>query len=120
MLVQLYSSPKGRCSRQFYWLFGVAPFAAVALVVGLLADPWQAGISALAGLTIFFALPMLMEQFKRWHDIGRSGWWILLNFIPYVAVIVPVVIGFIPGTVGPNDYGADPLRIDKPVPVASN
>ena len=42
---------------------------------------------------------------KRWHDMNRSGWYSLLLFVPFVNIIVGLVMLFVPGTDGPNDYG---------------
>ncbi|MFT6862889.1 MAG: uncharacterized membrane protein YhaH (DUF805 family), partial [Akkermansiaceae bacterium] len=52
----------------------------------------------------------LALQGKRWHDRGKSGWMILVNFIPLVGGIWALVeCGFLSGTPGPNQYGPDPL-----------
>ena len=49
-------------------------------------------------------------QVKRWHDRGKSGWWVLIALIPLVGPIWAIIeTGFLPGTSGPNEYGPDPL-----------
>jgi len=53
---------------------------------------------------IFFSLAI---QVKRWHDRGKSGWWVLTNLIPVPWALIEN--GFLEGTVGPNKYGPDPL-----------
>ena len=46
---------------------------------------------------------------KRWHDRDKSGWWVLINLIPLIGWIWSFVeVGCLRGTVGPNQYGADP------------
>ena len=42
---------------------------------------------------------------RRLHDIDRSGWWLLIGFIPFVGGIVLLVFSLLPGTRGPNRFG---------------
>ncbi len=45
---------------------------------------------------------------KRLHDLDRSGWWVLVGFVPYGGPLAKVVIlGCLPGTKGANRFGAD-------------
>jgi len=53
--------------------------------------------------------PTLAVSIKRWHDRGRTGWWVLVMLVPVVGWLVALVAnGFLPGTPGPNRYGAAP------------
>lgn len=46
---------------------------------------------------------------KRWHDRGKSGWWTLIAFVPYIGGIWQFIeCGCLRGTQGPNQYGEDP------------
>ena len=52
----------------------------------------------------------IMLHIKRCHDRGKSGWWCLLLLVPFVGLIWAIIdLGILPGTVGPNEYGPDPL-----------
>lgn len=42
---------------------------------------------------------------QRLHDIGWSGWLYLLNFVPFVGSVFPLLMMVVPGTQGPNRYG---------------
>jgi len=73
-------------------------------------------IGAVVGARLFgeiiglgLLLPIIAVSVRRLHDIGRSGWWMLLNFVPLIGWIVLLVWACRRGTVGPNQYGADPL-----------
>jgi uncharacterized membrane protein YhaH (DUF805 family) len=45
-------------------------------------------------------------QVKRWHDLDKSGWMVLVNFIPLIGMLYSLLtLGFQPGTAGPNKYG---------------
>jgi uncharacterized membrane protein YhaH (DUF805 family) len=56
-------------------------------------------------------------QIRRWHDMGHSGWLVLLAFVPFANLVIFVFMFFVPGTVGPNQYGEaysgplSPLRV---------
>ncbi|MFN8547772.1 MAG: DUF805 domain-containing protein [Candidatus Eisenbacteria bacterium] len=45
---------------------------------------------------------------RRCHDRGRSGWFLLLKFVPFAGIWVLLEICALGGTVGPNKYGPDP------------
>jgi uncharacterized membrane protein YhaH (DUF805 family) len=47
---------------------------------------------------------------KRLHDRGRSGWFLLVSFIPILGLWVFVEAGFLSGEHGANKYGADPRQ----------
>lgn len=58
-------------------------------------------IGVLASIPISIAI-----QIKRWHDLDQSGWLTLLGLVPFVGFITSVILLVMPGTSGPNKYGA--------------
>lgn len=100
---------QGRISRQPFWMYILAVIAATILtgiVDGVL------GTKGVFGLILNLALiyPGICVQIKRWHDRGKSGWWVLINLIPVIGWIWALVeCGFMAGTPGSNPYGEDPL-----------
>lgn len=67
-------------------------------------------LAGLGVVYILFGWMGLALQVKRWHDRAKSGWMVLVNFIPVVGGIWALVeCGFLSGTSGPNQYGPDPL-----------
>ena len=54
-------------------------------------------------------LPSLAVGVRRLHDTDRSGWWLLIAFIPLIGAIVLLVFFCTRGTPGPNRFGNDPL-----------
>lgn len=47
---------------------------------------------------------------KRFHDRGKTGWWVLIVLVPVIGGLWYLIeCGFLRGTVGPNAYGPDPL-----------
>lgn len=50
----------------------------------------------------------LSLNIRRWHDMDKSGWYVLANIL-----IIPIFfLLFKKGTDGPNKYGADPLETE--------
>jgi uncharacterized membrane protein YhaH (DUF805 family) len=152
---QFYFSPWGRISRSQYWLHYVLPFFAIAALLRLAAlahgetrqDPGL--LMGLLNLFYIAALwPSIAVLVKRIHDRDKSGWLILLFYIPFfigiglAAVALAYIasgnihtgnqfatfgavwfagvgiigiwffidFGCMPGTVGANAYGPDPLE----------
>lgn len=61
-------------------------------------------------LSIASGISNLMLSIRRCHDIGKSGWWLLLLVIPVVNIIFYLYLYLKKGTTGPNSYGPDPLE----------
>jgi MFS family permease len=48
----------------------------------------------------------LAAQARRWHDLGKSGWHVLLNLVPGVGTLISILILTIrPGASGANQFG---------------
>lgn len=62
------------------------------------------GIVAYVGIAWFG----LAQGVKRLHDMDKSGWLILLLMIPLFNFFWGLYMLFADGTVGPNQFGADP------------
>jgi uncharacterized membrane protein YhaH (DUF805 family) len=61
-------------------------------------------------LTLLVIWPSLAVSIKRWHDRGKSGWWVLIALVPLIGGLWALIeTGFLPGTSGTNQYGPDPL-----------
>lgn len=53
----------------------------------------------------------LSVTIRRLHDLNRSGWFILIGFIPVVNFFYYIYVLFFKGTEGANKYGPDPLQM---------
>lgn len=70
----------GRSTRMEYWLFNLAWFVVLIVIVALDSGTSKTGI--LPGMYFLLtALPYLSLTIRRLHDAGRSGWWSILCFI---------------------------------------
>jgi FAD/FMN-containing dehydrogenase/uncharacterized membrane protein YhaH (DUF805 family) len=108
-LLSLFFSFYGRVRRGDWWY-------AVLVVVSVFAVLFIA-LEAAVGRTSTWLLyaPLYWSLFavsiKRYHDIGRSGWWLLLLLIPLVGPVwVLWSLGFRKGKQAENRYGAMPNR----------
>ncbi|MDE7227822.1 MAG: DUF805 domain-containing protein [Treponemataceae bacterium] len=60
------------------------------------------GIQVLWGLAI--VIPSIALSIRRLHDVGRSGWWFLINLVPVVGGIVFLVFTLMASD-GANKWG---------------
>ena len=70
------------------------------------------GIYALATL-----VPSLAVGVRRLHDTNRSGWWVLIGFIPVIGSIILIFFLAADSQPGDNQYGPNPKSLDA-APVA--
>jgi uncharacterized membrane protein YhaH (DUF805 family) len=80
--------------------FGVSAESDATLPTGTLL---LLGLLGLAILT-----PSIAVQVRRFHDQDKTGWLVLLGLIPYLGGLIVLVFMCLPGTSGPNRFGADP------------
>ena len=108
-----YAVFEGRSRRKEYWFFGL--FNAIFSVVLVIADVLfgtSGGLSGpgfLSGLyTLGVFLPALAVLVRRLHDTNRSGWWVLISFLPLIGVLVLLFFSLQEGQPGENQYGISP------------
>jgi len=107
--LQKYAVFGGRARRKEYWYFVLFNFL-ISLILGfidgLLGLTLEGGLGVLGGIySLAVLIPGIAVTIRRLHDTGRSGWWLLLVFIPLVGPIILIVFlvgGSQPGT---NQYG---------------
>ena len=94
------------------WYFNLrAPLRAMQLEAFLWDYGWILYLVCLLPLVI----ASLAVQVRRWHDLGKSGWWILIGLIPIVGGLYAFVMqGFVAGTPGTNAYGTPAHAIGHP------
>jgi uncharacterized membrane protein YhaH (DUF805 family) len=102
-----FSSRSVRSEYWFWVLFIVLCEIATAIIDTVLGLGF---VTALFGLATL--LPSLAVAVRRLHDIDRSGWWILLAFIPIVGTIILIIWHCTRGTNGPNRFGPNTLAAD--------
>jgi uncharacterized membrane protein YhaH (DUF805 family) len=132
-----YADFSGRSSRMEYWMFSlllaiiafvlVLIFALTAGFKGMLSSDGSDPSAMFSGSIVIFSIlslifvaaiivPSIAVTVRRWHDMDKSGWmmllFIVLGMIPVVGIlasIANIVFMCLPGTSGPNKYGEDPV-----------
>jgi uncharacterized membrane protein YhaH (DUF805 family) len=113
--VGFYFSATGRVGLGTYWLLGVLPYFVLTVAARVLADlilnDWflegsTLYVIALLLFQLFFLWCFIAMTIKRCHDRDKSGWFILINLIPFIGGIwFFIETCCIPGTKGPNQFG---------------
>jgi uncharacterized membrane protein YhaH (DUF805 family) len=105
-----YINFAGRATRPEYWYFIL--FLVLAGIVTGLIDYGIFGTTEIGPVNGIFSLatllPSIAVAIRRLHDIGRTGWWVLLSFVPIVGWIILIYWACQPGDPGPNAYGPPP------------
>ncbi|MEN6619429.1 MAG: DUF805 domain-containing protein [Rikenellaceae bacterium] len=113
ILKNKYADFSGRARRKEFWSFVLFYFifSLVAMtldnMLGITFGHFSSGpISGLFSIALL--IPSLAVTVRRLHDIGKSGWMILVGLIPVVGTIWLLVLLFTEGTSASNEYGPDP------------
>jgi len=138
-MTQLLFSFQGRLNRKPYWLTNIAVgvIILVAIAIVMVGERRFAEAFLTMAILIILYLPLFWVSLalgaKRLHDRDKSAWWLVLFYVgPGIAgsignemenmgfvlhlvgfaitVWAFVELGCLRGTVGPNQYGPDPLE----------
>jgi len=106
---QHYVGFAGRASRSEYWYWVL--FTIIGGIVTFILDRAVFPENDLSPLNAVFNLvcflPSLAIGVRRLHDIGRTGWWLLI-VLTIIGFIVLLVWACQKSDAGPNQYGPDP------------
>ena len=114
-----YAKFDGRATRSEYWYFILFYFIfsiIAAILDSLVINPMLGASSTEAGqggiLQMLFALGLLIPSIalgiRRFHDIGKSGWWMLIGFIPILGLLALIYFYVQDSQSGSNLYGENP------------
>lgn len=130
-----YADFSGRASRKEFWLFML--FVTILTVAAHSVDEPDGRNAAVAmnmgiaelSVTLLLLLPSITVGVRRLHDTGRSGWWMMLVYLPWLATLVSqsdpaltlasagallvggvawIILLLLPGKAGENAFGAPP------------
>jgi len=108
-LKYLLFSFEGRIDRPTYWI-GFAILMIPGLMAAGMAEYCE-GPYPVLGLILYICLvwPTAAVDVKRWHDLNKPWYWFCLKMVPLIGPIWALIdLGFRRGSVGPNQFGADP------------
>lgn len=107
-----YADFSGRARRQEYWMFTLFNmiFAVLAIVLDNMLGVAIAGLyGPIYGLYVLALLiPGLAVGVRRLHDVGKSGWMLLIALIPLVGAIWLFVLLCTDSQQGENKWGQSP------------
>lgn len=106
-VLKKYAVFSGRARRKEFWmfcLFNIIIAIVLGTVEGIVGSPGiLGGLYSLAVL-----IPGIAVSVRRLHDTDRSGWWLLIGFIPIIGALVLLVFMVLDGKPGENQYGPNP------------
>ncbi|CAM3571821.1 DUF805 domain-containing protein [Flavobacterium gelidilacus] len=112
VVVENYANFSGRARRSEYWyfvlfnfLFAIAAYL-IDVNLGLNFEKGSGGPFYLIYILATF-IPGLAVAIRRLHDVDKSGWFLLIVFVPFIGGIWLLVLFFSEGTIGKNNYGPD-------------
>jgi uncharacterized membrane protein YhaH (DUF805 family) len=101
-VLQNYANFNGRARRSEYWFF---------LLFNVIISVVLSVVGEFAGTSFIYTIysvgvivPSIAVAVRRMHDVGKSGWFVLIP-------IYNLVLAVTEGTKGPNEYGPDPKEI---------
>lgn len=116
---------KGRLSRKSWllglllgWIMFLLAIGALGIVEAIFLPIFEnysisdfiQGLSliAIVYFYIIFVIFIFSLHVRRWHDVGRSGWFSVLLFIPLVNLLILLYLCLGKGQDGSNEYGENP------------
>jgi len=108
-VLKQYVDFNGRARRKEYWMFALISaivsygIAGIAIATGIEPLTYLSGAYSLVVL-----LPGLGVSVRRLHDVGKSGWFLLIVLVPLIGAIWLLVLMCTDGEPGPNEYGPNP------------
>lgn len=117
-VLQNYAVFTGRARRKEYWMFllvNVVVSIFLSLIDSAMFRTPVEGVGPLYGIYVLAVLiPSIAVTIRRLHDIGKSGWYLLIGFIPLIGGIWLLVLTCLDGQPGNNQYGPNPKTIPYP------
>jgi len=102
-------SVQGRIGRLRYLAWSlvlmVAGLAAAAFCASIMMASLVGGGLCATVAAVAFLIISIQIGVQRLHDVGWSGWLLLLNVIPVVGTVFPILMVVVPGNTGANQFG---------------
>jgi uncharacterized membrane protein YhaH (DUF805 family) len=114
-VLRQYADFSGRARRKEYWMFVLFNilFATILGVVdqGIGTFNDLTGYGMLSGIySLVILIPAIAVGVRRLHDVGKSGWMLLIGLIPLIGFIWLLVLFVTDSDPGNNKYGPNPKK----------
>jgi uncharacterized membrane protein YhaH (DUF805 family) len=122
VLMNNFANFEGRASRSEYWWFFLFTFL-ISFPLGIIDGimlvvmdvPMDSVLWAITPMSTLFQLAVMIPQLalgvRRMHDLGKSGWMLLIGLIPCVGIILLIVWTASDGEPHDNAYGPVPTNV---------
>ena len=118
-VLQQYGDFNGRARRTEYWIYNIINSIIGGLLffldylLGTTIDFLDLGEGNSLGIlylvyALFVFIPGLAVAVRRLHDVGKSGWMLLIALIPLIGAIWLLVLFLTDSNPGENKYGPNP------------
>lgn len=108
-----YANFQGRARRQEYWMYALINLIIVIILSMFDTLLFSSGNNFISGIySLAVLLPGIAVSVRRLHDTDRSGWWLLLTFIPIVGVIILLIFMCVEGDHVNNRFGSNPKALE--------
>ena len=95
----------GRASKSEYWWFQLYN-----TILYILTFVFQNDLALLFSILVIANLiPVFAAGVRRVHDSNKSGWWILISFVPIIGLYI-IVLLITDGSKGKNQFGPKPKK----------
>jgi uncharacterized membrane protein YhaH (DUF805 family) len=114
-VLRQYADFDGRARRQEYWMYTLFNILIIGVLYVLMfmggADGGAITMIAM-GLVAIYSLavmiPSVAVAVRRLHDVGKSGWMLLIGLVPILGGIWLLVLYCTDSQPGDNEYGPNP------------
>jgi uncharacterized membrane protein YhaH (DUF805 family) len=103
-VLKKYAEFSGRARRQEYWMFVL-----INLIISLVLNYVSAFLYGIYSLAVL--VPSIAVGARRLHDIGKTGWLLLIALIPVLGWILLLVWLAKDSQPGSNQYGENPKGV---------
>ncbi|AZG98726.1 TPA: DUF805 domain-containing protein [Proteus mirabilis] len=114
-----YANFSGRARRKEYWMFIVVNTIILAILYGIMFSSIDSYTGEMSGTgfaafiiiciySLATIIPNIAVTVRRFHDQDKSGWMVLLSFIPFAGGLILFIFMCLEGTRGENRFGLDP------------
>ncbi len=106
-----YADFNGRARRSEYWYFQLCNFIVIILLAMVSTAAGTFGFVLVILYVLATLVPTLALIARRLHDVGKSGWFYCISFIPLIGGIWLFVLFLTDSDYGNNQYGPNPKGI---------
>tara|TARA_B100000959_G_scaffold232281_1_gene249145 strand:+ start:315 stop:683 length:369 start_codon:yes stop_codon:yes gene_type:complete len=102
---------QGRASKSEFWWLQLLWTASIFIM--FIFEGSEPVLYFFVGIIIIIFIPLFTAGIRRLHDTGKSGFYYLWSFVPFIGSLIVLAFMLGDGTKGRNQYGDNPLRKSK-------